>query len=623
MGNLLMPHGYCENHRVVDRFTSESTALRRLGWPEQAVFNDEHRRRIEAESEFGRPHGYDWVKIPVSCVGRCASCKEPWVNIPRHEHEYVHSPEGRSVACCAERDWEPCPICQIAKADLKRVRWKSKLRLLCEGYFAHEAPVVHLSSQVPKLGVRPEHEDEYAEFVRCPPIEEFIANRLPEERRNFKNQLARRREAGKRGWFGVRRKSWFSKEARRKATRWVHKHKAELVQKAAYERGWLQAVVEDWGIFIPGHPGQKGGFIHEAQNLLEDCQDRKSARGKYEHFEGRGQRVLPMLLSWFITKFKARLRAAGIPFRDVLVLEIGDSQAADDEGGYHFHALVCFLPDTKLSAMDAAFRREWHAVTGNSRWIDWFDRVEGAAGIAKYVAKLSGYLMKQHMSFSRVRSAQNLRLDDAHRDTALVAAGLLKWPAGFESAADRWQPLVVKFKNQGDVQVGYQYVSPFTEEQLAAVAAHEFVLCDFQDIDWFAGSHTLSFPTDIAGYAQLPVHVKSPTLQGSPFAIAVDADGEPICEIPPGCFVVSIHSLLHRQSQFDRNAAWYEVSTHRDNFDEDGEPIHSNLYGLFSEVADHRDKKVAAAATKIEELRGAVLYELNSRFVAQFAGVPP
>ena len=321
---------------------------------------------------------------------------------------------------------------------------------------------------------------------RCHQVDE----RFGLEKKRLEKRLAERKAAGKLGLPnpGYRARN---RHARQNATRYVHKRIEELVQLEAYKRGYLQAVVEEWGVFIPREK-KTSGFSYIAPNMLGETYRRHTEL----KFEGDAQRVLPLLLSHLLKLFKARLRKADIPFRSVDVMEVGN------EGGYHFHCLVGFPSSVTLSAVEVQFRNAWHAVSGNSRWQDWFKRIDSGRSAAAYVTKMAGYLTKQHLSKSRVRSSQYLFLSKIVRDRRLVQFGFLPAPeGGLESC---WMPL---HRKRDDMHVGYSYRTPFTDAQLGELSEFTFAFVNFEFPDVFGAAREFSYPV-LKGVGCIPADAR-------------------------------------------------------------------------------------------------------------------
>lgn len=345
------------------------------------------------------------------------------------EDSYVglETVEAVPQRCCSAPSWGPCPTCQNALDARRSSKWFSRTFGFVEGYQSAGGSVVHLTTPLPKFAVAPGCQHLVDRLLGSARFkQDLVAERTVIKRENLKKVLAKRKADGKRCMPTYQRTGPLAKL---RAREWVDKNFEPQFQLECYWRGYLQAVVESWGVFIP-RDKKTSGWSYRYPDMLTAETYSKSV---FPKFEGEAQRVLPALLSHLLKLFKARLRKRGIRFKSIDTMEVGK------KGGYHFHLLIGCLKGVNLAQFETELKSEWHAVSGNVHWFEvkksskksgrksvkksWFDRVDSAAGAARYVSK---YVSKSHFPDTRVRSSQFLYLAQYERDAALIRSGVLR-----------------------------------------------------------------------------------------------------------------------------------------------------------------------------------------------------
>ena len=261
-------------------FASETSALFRLGYDREFVFEDLNERMNARPT----PPGYRRRRICGSCFGKCAnpSCEAPW------DRELNACSAG-----CEDTERTECMTCKTNRAVRKSVKWDRRACAVLQGYEAHEGLAAFVTFKLPMFALRPEHVAEYTAFKEDTDkstTEFFIAERLPVARKNLELQLNRRREAGRPGLIyetdSYRHRPLtpllseeefqnrvhpdartteeeafeeaFENLAHARASEYVNDRFDSLVQLEAFRRGWIQAVVENWDRYIPREPSTRG-----------------------------------------------------------------------------------------------------------------------------------------------------------------------------------------------------------------------------------------------------------------------------------------------------------------------------------------------------------------------------
>ena len=571
---IVMGHEFCEHRGVATRFTSENTALRRLGYHPDYIEYDERLRR----AKFPSPDDprYAELVFPYPCPGRCTNCGGVF---SRGVNPDTGRPTRRE-ACCDAPVYEECGQCATALLKRRSAHWFRRVEGFVNAFLAAGGAAVLVSAPLPMLAVIPKHAHRVkalscsAQFRRL-----LISRRIDEEAANLKQVLADRAAADK---VGLVNPDDFDDIVAERARRWVHKNFASQLQLECFKRGYLQFTVTFRNkkrepirtVFIPRSrvfAGVKGHIPVKRKALISGPR----RRSWYDTFEYQvpnmlsnpgywlangdrpdteSVRVLPALLSYLWSLFRERLRKRGVRFQSIDVMERGS------EGGYHMHMVAGVLKGVVLADMEAAFREEWHAVSGNlSFGSAWFQRAD-AAGAARYVSK---YVSKAHLPDTRVRSSQYLFLSNYARDAALVRLSQLEEPAGGLKSC--WQMCYARRRcpdTGGWVEdvsrpVGLSYVSPFTESDYELARRSYFALVEFESFPFVEKGHRLARPVLKGVVRAAGPEVR---LTDGRYVAGVNADGEPIAGELPAAAVYPIESLsLSRFYNREKSLAAFEA----------------------------------------------------------------
>ena len=111
-----------------------------------------------------------------------------------------------------------------------------------------------------------------------------------------------------------------------------------------------------------------------------------------------------------------------------------------------------------------------------------------------------------------------------------------------------------------------------------------------------------------------------PAFGSSPFAFAVDGDGNPLQEVPSDCYVIPLRGLQKRLREFDSQAASYRVVTHPDNIDtsfNSGGRVSAEQPALLHDmkrVARLREEKLREFEFELQALLECVTIQLDNRY---------
>ena len=554
-------------------FASETSAMFRLGYSREFVFEDLNQRMNARPT----PPGFRRRRISGSCAGRCdnPSCEAPW--------------DKETQACSAGCEGTVCMECATCRSNLavrKSAKWDKRAFAMLVGYEAHGGLAALVTFKLPLYAVRPEHAAEYAAFkadTDKSTTELFVAERLPIARKNLEIQLERRREVGRPGLpvkgsdsyeehrplvFQQDEETWvrrvnaaaistedaafeeaFEDLARDRASEYVRDNFDSLVQLYAYRQGWIQAVVESWNRYIPREPSTRG-FNYICPDMLSSPIHFKATTEPVPA-DIEPERILPLLLSHMISLVEKRMREEHLPYQKIGVIEQGS------KGGYHFHMLLCCLPvEGRMDAIERRLKFHLHRILGNVQWDSkvwseeedryvtksWFARfpVSERAKLSKYISK---YISKGWID-TRVRSSTGLALSDVARDMSLQRQGFVP----DRDLSQCWHPLYRVRRVKGSdtpelFQAGIAYRSPYSKELLddaIEVGSDTWIILEFEDSRLFNKSEYMSAPK-VVGMVLTAGPVAS--MLSAEFAIGISADLEELDTVPHGTVAVPVHNL--------------------------------------------------------------------------------